>query len=328
MRHFTHIRDLGSDGVRALLDRAMAWKARDPGAVLAGRTLGMVFFNPSLRTRTSFEMAMLRSGGHAIALDIGNGVWKLEDREGAVMNADRAEHVKDAVPVLGRYVDLLGVRSFSQGGGIAEDDADAVIAAFRRHSSVPVISLESAREHPCQGLADLLTIREAFGDTRGLPVCLSWAPHIKPLPRAVPNSFLLTAAAVGCEIRLVHPPGYELAPSVLAEARDYAAASGGSLRLMHDQHEALQGVKVLYAKAWGPVGVEAAPVDAARLAGWMPTPAHLVDAAADAIFLHCLPVRRNVEVSDALLDSRHARVTDQAENRMHVQRAALHWLLD
>ncbi len=327
MRHFTHIRDLGPEGVAALINRAQKWKRGDPGAVLAAKALGMVFFNPSLRTRTSFEMAMLRSGGHAIALDIGNGVWKLEDRDGAVMNGDRAEHVRDAVPVLGRYVDLLGVRSFSHGGGIDEDDVDAVIAAFRRFSSVPVISMESAREHPCQGLADLMTVQESLGDTRGMPVCLSWAPHIKPLPRAVPNSFLLTAAAMGCEVRLAHPPGYDLAPSVLDEAKNYAKASGGSINVVHDQREALRGVRVLCAKAWGPLSTLGPGVDDPALADWMPRPAHLADAAADAVFLHCLPVRRNVEISDALLDSAVSRVTDEAENRLHIQRAALHWLL-
>ena len=213
MRHLTRIQDLGPQGVETILAQAAAWKRQAPGPVFQNRLLGMVFFNPSLRTRTSFEAVMLRSGGHAIVLDVGNGVWKLEDRVGAVMNGDRAEHIKEAAPVLSRFVDMLGVRAFSGGGGDEEDEQDSVINAFRRHATVPLVSMESAREHPCQGLADMLTLRENFGSTKKLPVTLTWAPHIKPLPKAVPNSFLLSAAAAGCEVRVAHPPGFDLHPA-------------------------------------------------------------------------------------------------------------------
>lgn len=207
MKHFTHIADLGPEGVQEVLDQAVAWKANAPGHHLAGRILGMVFFNPSLRTRTSFEAAMIRGGGNAIVLEVGNGVWRLESRDGVIMDGDLTEHLREAVPVLGRYTDFLAVRAFSDGGGLAADDADHVINAFRRFAGVPVISMESAREHPCQGLADMLTVRENFGDLQDLPVTLTWAPHIKRLPRAVPNSFLLTALASGCDVRVVHPEG-------------------------------------------------------------------------------------------------------------------------
>ncbi|MFY2557102.1 N-acetylornithine carbamoyltransferase, partial [Corallococcus terminator] len=222
MKHVTHIKDLGPAGVEAVLAQAAAWKKTPPGRHLEGNILGMVFFNPSLRTRTSFEAVMLRGGGNAIILDVGSGVWKLEHREGAVMNLDRAEHLKEAAPVLSRFVDMLGVRTFSQGGGDEEDEVDPIINAFRKWATVPVVSMESAREHPCQGLADVLTLRETFGSTQKLPVTLTWAPHIKPLPKAVPNSFLLSAAAAGCEVRVAHPPGFELHPSVRAEAEAYA----------------------------------------------------------------------------------------------------------
>lgn len=332
MKHFTHIADLGVGGVVEILDQAMAWKKRAPGAHLAGKLLGMVFFNSSLRTRASFEAAMLRGGGNAIVLDVGNGVWKLEDRAGAVMDGDRPEHIREAIPVLGRYMDALAVRTF---GALQDDDVDAadpVMNAFRQLAGVPVISMESAREHPCQGLADILTVRENFGDTGKLPVTLTWAPHIKPLPKAVPHSFLLTAAAAGCEVRVAHPPGFDLHPAVLAEAQAYARQSGGSVTLHADQQTAVSGSRVVYAKAWGPATKDVRPdAAAARVtahADWLITGKILSAAAREAIFLHCLPVRRNVEVADEVLDGAHSRVIDEAENRLHVQRALLHRLLN
>ncbi len=332
MRHFTRIADLDVTGVAAILDEALAWKKHPPGAHLAGKLLGMVFFNPSLRTRASFEAAMLRGGGNAIVLEVGSGVWKLEDRDGAVMDGDRPEHIREAIPVLGRYVDALAVRTF---GALQDDTADAadpVMNAFRELAGVPVISMESAREHPCQGLADLLTIRERFGVTRKLPVTLTWAPHIKPLPKAVPHSFLLTAAAAGCEVRVAHPPGFDLHPAVMAEAQDYARRSGGSVSVTHDRKAALSGSHVVYAKAWGPVTEKAAASEAAaRIAAhkdWLITSRTLAAAARDTVFLHCLPVRRNVEVSDEVLDGPASRVIDEAENRFHVQRVLLDKLLE
>ena len=320
-RHLTHLRDLGPEGASRVLAQAAAWKQAPPARIFADKLLAMVFFNPSLRTRASFEAAMLRHGGHALVLEVGNGAWKLESRDGVVMDGDKAEHVKEAVPVLARYADALAVRTFSGGASDAEDEMDPVIAAFRAHSPVPVISMESAREHPCQGLADLLTVREAFGTTK-VPLTLTWAPHMKPLPKAVPNSFLLTAAACGADITVAHPEGYGLTPEVRAEAEAYARATGGSVRFTTDQASALEGAKAVCAKAWGPAtGAVAAPMPS--LHSWMPTQAHLERAAEDAIFLHCLPVRRNLEVADGVLDGPWSRVVDEAENRFHVQRALL-----
>lgn len=322
MKHFTRLADLGASGVAAIIARALAFKRQDPGAHLAGRALAMLFFNPSLRTRVSFEAAMARGGGHAHVLEIGNGVWQLETEDGAVMDAAKAEHIREAAPVLGRYADALAVRSFATLADSDTDQADGVINAFRAHAGVPVISMESAREHPCQGLADLLTLKERYGTTRGLPVTLTWAPHIKPLPQAVPNSFLLTALAMGCEVRVAHPPGFELHAGVLAEARQLAAETGGTFSISHDQHAALAGSAAVYAKAWGSAtghAVTAYP-------GWKITPAHFATTAKNAVFMHCLPVRRNVEVTDTVLDASPRTFIDQAENRLHAQRAILDWI--
>lgn len=333
----------------------MDWKRISSGEHMRGKRLGMVFFNPSLRTRTSFEAAMIMGGGHAIVLEVGGGVWKLEDREGAVMDGDKTEHLKEAVPVLSRYLDMIAVRTFAKGENEEEDNADPVIRGFRKYATVPVISMESAREHPCQGFADMLTLREKFGPLKGKRVTLTWAPHIKPLPKAVPNSFLLTAAACGCDVQLAHPPGFDLHPSVLEEAKAYAAEAGGSVSVGHDQGYALENSIVLYAKAWGPSlapplfstpvenegGVVEDPAEGKSKTGregdnpqskiqnpisWMPTLKHFESMHPDAIFMHCLPVRRNVEVSDEVLDSPRSAVVDEAENRLHVQRVLLDML--
>jgi N-acetylornithine carbamoyltransferase len=318
---------LGPEGLESILAKAMAWKGGPHPKHLVDKVLGMVFFNPSLRTRASFEAVMARGGGSSIVLEVGSGVWKLEDRLGAVMNSDRAEHVREAVPVLSRYVDALAVRTFAGGADDDLDHADPVMSAFRELATVPVISMESAREHPCQGLADLMTVRETFGATPRLPVTLAWAPHIKPLPKAVPNSFLLTAAAAGCEVRIAHPKGFELHPSVLAEAGAFAQSAGGSVSITHDLNAALQDSHVIYAKAWGPATESGLSAEAVKEhSEWMTRESHLGSARPDAIFLHCLPVRRNVEVADAVLDSAHCRVVDEAENRFHIQRAILDWI--
>jgi N-acetylornithine carbamoyltransferase len=223
---------------------------------------------------------------------------------------------------------MLAVRTFASGVSDDADNADPVLNGFRNLGTVPTISMESAREHPCQGLADLMTARESFGSTKGLPVTLAWAPHIKPLPKAVPNSFLLTAAAAGCEVRVAHPKGFELHPSVMAEAQAFAKATGGSVEVTDELDRATEDTRVIYAKAWGPSTASGLGAEAVKAhPEWLCSPKHFDRAAKDAIFMHCLPVRRNVEVADGVLDGRWSRVVDEAENRFHVQRALIQWLL-
>src|ERR1700756_3598987 len=302
MKHATRLSDLAVETVKQILSTAKAWKGKPHPKHLRDKLLGMLFFNPSLRTRVSFEAVMARGGGSAVVMEAGSSTWKFEDRVGAVMDVDRAEHLKEAVPVLCRYVDALAVRTFADGVDDDADHDDAVIKAFRQYATVPVVSMESAREHPCQGMADLLTIEQHFGSAKGLPVTLTWAPHIKSLPKAVPNSFLLTAAALGCKLRVAHPRGFELHPDVVREAKTYAEASGGTISFFHKQAQALKGSRAVYAKAWGPAtSSELGPDVVRQYADWMVSPSHMERAARDAIFLHCLPVRRNVEVADAVL---------------------------
>ena len=329
MKHATRLSDLGLEILDRILSTAKAWKGKPHPKHLRDKLLGMLFFNPSLRTRASFEAVMARGGGSAMVLEAGSSTWKLEHRSGAIMDADRAEHLKEAVPVLCRYVDALAVRTFAGGVDDNADHNDAVIKAFREYATVPIVSMETAREHPCQGIADLLTIEERFGSAKGLPVTLTWAPHIKSLPKAVPDSFVLTAAARGCDLRVAHPRGFELHPELVREAETYAAASGGSVTFFHEQYPSLKGSCAVYAKSWGPATSSGSGPDVVRqYPDWMISPQHMESAVRDAIFLHCLPVRRNVEVADAVLDGPWSRVVDEAENRFHVQRALLDWLLN
>jgi N-acetylornithine carbamoyltransferase len=273
MRHLTHIRDLGPVGVNAVLARAAQLKSGSPAAKLPQARLGMVFLNPSLRTRTSFTVAMHKLGGLAIALEVG-GVWKLEFDDNAVMNADRTEHVREAAGVLARYCDALGIRAFANSADENEEEADHVIAQFRKHSGAPVISLESAREHPMQGLADMLTVREHA--RRDKPkLVLTWAPHIKPLPRAVPNSVWLSAAAAGFDITLAHPPGYELSAAIHQEAAAYAQQTGSQLKQSNSLDHALENADVVIAKSWGPCKNNAPPPSAPDLQNWRTSMAHL-----------------------------------------------------
>jgi len=294
-----------------------------------GRILGMVFFNPSLRTRTSFEAAMLRFGGHAIALDVGGDTWNLEHREGVVMDADRAEHVKEAAPVLGRYCDVLAVRTFAGLKSANEDAADALIRAFARYSTVPLINMESAMEHPCQGMADWMTVEEKLSGARGRNFVLTWAPQAKAVPMAVPHSAALSAAAAGMNLTIAHPKGYDLNAGILDRARSWCESAGAQFRITHDQTAACEKADVVYVKSWGSTAfygnADAQKEDFRRNASWIIDRRHLVGQ--QTILMHCLPVRRNVVITDAALDDSRCVVVDQAENRLWTQAAILNRLL-
>jgi N-acetylornithine carbamoyltransferase len=311
------------DGLLHDAERLAGPRGREP--LLRGRRLGMLFFQPSLRTRVAFEVACFDLGAHAVHLQVGGGLWNLEHRDGVVMDGDRAEHVREAVGVLGRLLDGLGVRCFAGLVDARADAADEVLHAIARHATVPVLSLESAMDHPHQGLADALTVRRRFGEER-VRVALTWAPHVKPLPLAVPHAALLAFAREGHEVVVAHPPGYDLDEGVLDDARRLAGEAGGRVEVTHQQAAALAGARVVYAKSWGARahygdGVAAQGGFRAH-ADWRVTAARM--AATDhAVFLHCLPLRRGVVADADVLDAPSCLVLDQAEARLHVQKATL-----
>jgi N-acetylornithine carbamoyltransferase len=314
------------------LDRFLAFAARVKAGQVAqrldGKVMGMLFFNPSLRTRTSFEVAMYQLGGHAVNLAIGSDVWSIETADGEVMDGTAAEHVKEAAPVLSRYVDVLGVRAFPRGGTWQEDKIDPIISAFARAAEVPVINMESALWHPCQALADALTFNE-LGLRAGDPIVLSWAYHPKALPMAVPASLLAVAAQRGLEVRVMRPAPFALDPELVAEAGRIAAAGGGSVTETDDL-AALDGARVVYGKSWGSLQAYGKPAAEAGLRApfkhWQ-IDGQWMARTDNGRFMHCLPVRRNVVVADEVLDSPASVVVDQAENRLHVQKALLLKLL-
>jgi N-acetylornithine carbamoyltransferase len=326
MNHWLSFRDHTPAELAGLIALARRIKAGDAPetAAIRNRVLVMLFFNSSLRTRTSFEAAMLRFGGHAICLNVGGDTWNLEYADGAVMNGDKAEHIREAAPVLGRYGEALAVRTFAALKNADDDLADRVIRSFAEHARVPVLNMESAAEHPCQGLADWMTMQEKLGDPRGRRFVLSWAPHIKPLPMAVPHSAVLAAAAAGMQVTIAHPAGYELQPQILATARQWCAAAGTKLEVTDRQLDATQAADIVYVKSWGAAGMysDAAAQKASFAAnsGWMVTREHL---GRESRLMHCLPVRRNVVIADSGLDDPRCIVVDQAENRLWTQAAVL-----
>lgn len=323
---FDHLGSLDSDLVQAMADRANALRAGAAPQRFPGKALGLFFLNASLRTSASFQRAAARLGLELVQLR-GDGVWGLECADGVVMDGDAAEHLREAAPVLGRYVDLLAVRAFPGGGSFEEARQDPVMQGFRRWAGVPVINMESALWHPCQALADWTTL-DQHEVPKPAKLVLTWAWHPKALPHAVPNSTLCMAAQRGMEVVLLCPPGYELHDAVLAEAETLAAANGGSLRISHDREEALTDAAVVYAKSWGSQAHwgDAAGEAALRapLRDWCVTPDWL---GSQARFMHCLPIRRNVVASDAVLDGPRSIVIDQAEHRLHAQTALLEQLL-
>ena len=316
--------------VEALFDLALRVKRGEVRGGLEGKVLANVFLDPSLRTRASFEAAMFLHGGHAIVLEPGKGSWGWETEHGVVMDGATVEHIAEAARVLGRYADAVGLRSFPRGGDWATARRDAIIRDFAAYCEKPVINLESARRHPCQELADALTLREKLGRTRGRRFVLSWTWHPKQLPTAVPASAALAAARNGMDVVIARPAGYDLDPEDLTAVRALAASTGGSVAVTEDLDAALEGAAAVYPKSWGALDVFGSPdADLARRAGhrdWRMTAARL-ERMDHGIVLHCLPVRRNVEIDDAVLDSPHAVVVDEAEKRLHVQRAVLLTLL-
>ncbi len=317
MKNLLALADLSAAETKALLDLSERFAKDGIPAARRGRFVCGLFFNPSLRTRTALEVAAVSLGAHCVVHDVGQGVWKIETRDGTVMDGDAQEHVRDAVGhFLSGAVHLIGVRTFAELAKTYEENRrDPVLSAIARCSAVPVVNLESAVEHPMQGLADVLVLRRHKPKT----VAITWAYHPRALPMAVPNTALIGFSRAGYDVRLVHPEGFELDPKVHEQA-------GGKVKVFHDMDEGLKGVDVVYAKSWGArgeYGPRGNPELRTGLRGW------IVDRArqGNAAFMHCLPVRRNVVVTDDVIDGPKSWVAEQAHARVLTQAAVLHELL-
>ncbi|HEY3581337.1 MAG TPA: N-acetylornithine carbamoyltransferase, partial [Pyrinomonadaceae bacterium] len=309
-----------------LISSALRFKAGDDlSKPLTGKSVALVFFNPSLRTRASMQVGIYELGGNAVVLEPGGTSWTLEHRDGVVMDGDKTEHVAEFVRVLERYCVAIGVRTFAALKNWKEERTDPVLNAFAKYASVPIINLESAMHHPCQAAADMMTIREKLGAGRKR-VVLTWAWHPKPLPMAVPNSFALAAAQMGHDLVIAHPRGYELDEELIETARKHS-----SVEITNDIDAAFDGAEVIYAKSWGAKQFygdsERDLSERAQYRDKWIVDEEKMSRTDNGIFMHCLPVRRNVIVTDSVIDSKASVVIDEAENRLHVQKAVLAQIL-
>jgi len=306
MKSFFNVSDIGD--LRAALAEALQVKATPFAWKFLGenKTIMLVFFNSSLRTRLSSQKAALNLGMSPIVLNIGQDSWKLETQMGVVMDGDKSEHLREAIPVMASYCDIIGVRSFAGLTDREYDYNETVLRQFIEYSGKPVISLESATVHPCQAFADLITIEEHKRSARP-KVVLSWAPHPKALPQAVPNSFAQWMNAADVDFVITHPEGYELDPAFALNAR-----------VEYDQMKAFEGADFVYAKNWSCPGVSN-PSDYGKILSkdmsWT-VGSRQMAVTNDAFFMHCLPVRRNMIVTDEVIDAPTSLVIPEAANRV------------
>lgn len=334
--HVHSLDDLDRATIERILDRAERLRGQNTLDYLRGKAIVLLFLSPSLRTRVSMELAAQQLGAYVVTLQEDGGLWKLEFNDGAVMRGDTVEHAKEAIRVLARYGDLLAVRAFPSRKSWEEDSRDPILNAFKKWSPVPVLNLESSLYHPCQSLADILTIRRATlnvaADPAGRPapgkILLTWADHPKCLPVAVPNSFALGMTQMGWDLTIARPEGYDLPPEIMERCRAHAKAAGSKLEVTDDRDAAFAGARFVYAKSWGRIdryGQETREIEERKergLSKWI-VDAAIMKRTDNAYFMHCLPVRRNVVVSDEVIDGPRSIVLDEAENRLHAQKALL-----
>lgn len=333
MRHLIDWQYYDDDTWQALIDRAL-WHYGSENRwhqSATGKSIGLMFFNSSLRTRTSMELAAQQLGAFASTLVIGQGTWGFAWGDpGAVMDGNEAEHIKEAVGVLSRYYDALGVRMFASLSDLEADRTEKLINVFKDAAEVPVVNLESAFYHPCQALSDAAALHTHFGGPpKGKKFTLAWCHHPRALPMAVPNSAFLTAARLGMDVTLACPDPYKLDPSIMALAEQYAASTGGSVTHTVDLYEGVRDAHVVYAKAWSGPAIYANKAEEETLRmvnkNWRIT-ADQMRETDNGVFMHCLPVRRNVVVDDEVIDSDAAIHLLQAEYRLHAQKAILEHL--
>lgn len=331
MQHFISTQEWSRSALDNLLREASALKQAAWNQRLKGRSVALLFLNPSLRTRTSFELGMQQLGGVAIVLQPGKDAWGVEFKPGVVMDGNAEEHIQEVAGVLSRYCDLIAIRAFPGFQDWQNDRQDAVIRSLAAASRVPVINMETII-HPCQELALMMTLQEHLGTVQNKKLTLTWTWHPRPLNTAVANSALLIATRFGMDVTLLIPEeAYLLDPMFMDMAAANVEESGGSLQVSTNIEEAYQGAQVVYAKSWGALPYYGRPeeewllrdkyrhfmVDETKMA--------LTD---QALFSHCLPLRRNIKASDAVMDAPYCVALDEAENRLHVQKAIMLSLLN
>jgi len=336
IRHFLNTQDWSRTELDSLLTHASLFKHNRIGDELKGKSIALVFFNPSLRTRTSFELGAFHLGGHAVVLQPGKDAWPIEFDLGTVMDSEAEEYIAEVAKVLSRYVDMIGVRAFPKFVDWSIDRQDKVLRGFAEHATVPVINMETIT-HPCQELAHVMVLQEHFGTAdpgsspgqvlRGRKYVLTWTYHPKALNTAVANSALTIATRMGMDVTLLCPtPEYVLDQRYMDWAKQNVAENGGSLRVSHDIESAYAGADVVYAKSWGALPYFGHWQDEKPVRDQYKH--FIVDEAKmeltnHGVFSHCLPLRRNVKATDAVMDSPRCLAIDEAENRLHVQKAVM-----
>lgn len=330
LARFMDLADLPREEVCDLLALAERLQRHPEPRALAGKILGLVFMNPSLRTLASFQAGMARLGGNSFVITPGQGTWGLETRLGVRMDGTAAEHIREGLPVLASFCDALGIRAFADGKDLDADLSDRTFRLMADLVPKPLINLESAINHPCQALADWKTLDDLAVPERSKFV-LSWVTHPRALPLAVPAAAVHMAAMRGHEVVVLRPDGYALPRAVMAKAEAAARAAGGSVTETTDRAAALRGARVVYAKEWGCTSHYGdAAADAAlraELADWQVRESWFAASDPACHLMHCLPVRRNVAVADEVLDGPRSVVLQEAHNRLVVQMAVLHRLL-
>ena len=330
MKHFLSTSDWSKKDMESLLISAGELKQNPINSSLKGRSIALLFLNPSMRTRTSFDLGMQQLGGIAIVLQPGKDAWGLEFDAGVIMDGEAEEHIAEAAGVLSRYCDLIGLRAFPSFVDWSKDREDKLIKSLAKYSSVPVINMETI-VHPCQELAMMLTLQERMGAVAKRKMVLTWTWHPRPLNTAVANSALLMGTKFGMDVTLLCPePDYLLDPQFMDTAKENASASGGSLQVSHDIESAYDGADFVYAKSWGALPYYGRPGEEYELRKkyrHFMVDEQKMALTNNGLFSHCLPLRRNIKATDAVMDAPYCLALDEAENRLHVQKALMMNLL-
>jgi len=331
MKQFNDLGEFQLEEINALLELSKRLETTPEPQALAGKVLALLFLSPSLRTLASFQAAMSRLGGGSFVISPDMSIHGLETRPSIVMDGMAAEHIREAVPVIASYGDAIGIRAFAQRENLETDLADDEFNKLRELCGVPCINMESAINHPCQSLADWKTMDDLNVPQNGGKFVLSWAYHPRALPLAVPSATVQMAAMRGMDVTVLRPEGFELPEPIMHKARQAAAMSGGSVAETDDRAAAMEGANIIYAKSWMSTthyGNLPADEEARRgLEDWCVDEPWFDTAADDARFMHCLPVRRGVVVSDRILDGPRSVVIQEARNRMYAQMAVLHQMM-